>query len=281
MARRASSTGAIIALAEGYRPHAMSRELHIHSLHLYPLKSARVVDVATARVGPRGLLGDRDWMFITAAGRFVTQRSHPQLARLIATPTADGVTLTHPYAGTLQLAAPAVLSPNTPETRRVTVWKRDIEAIDAGEVAADFASRVLDEPARIVAAGSDNFPDGYPLLVCTLASLADLNRRLPEALPMSRFRPNVVLEGAAPWEEDRLRVLRIGGVHLRLVKPCTRCVMTSIDQLSGRKGTSPLPVLQEFRYDENLRGVTFGQNARVVRGAGEWLNVGDTVIAED
>lgn len=258
----------------------MSRELRIHSLHLYPLKSGRVVDVETARVGPRGLLGDREWMFITAAGRFVTQRSHPAMARLIATPTADGVSLSHPYAGTLSLTTPEVLAPTPPVTRRVTVWKRDIEAIDAGEAAADFASRVLGEPARIVAAGSDNFPDGYPLLICTLASLDDLNRRLPEALPMNRFRPNVVLAGAQPWEEDHLRVLRIGEVHLRLVKACTRCVMTSVDQQSGRKGLSPLPALQKFRYDEHLRGVTFGQNARVLRGMGSWLKVGDPVIAD-
>jgi len=258
----------------------VSRELRIHSLHVYPLKSARVVDVDTARVGPRGLLGDREWMFITASGRFVTQRSHPLLARLTATPRDGGVTLTHPHAGTLPLTTPEILSPAACDTRRVTVWKRDIDAIDAGDDAADFASRVLGEPARIVAAGSDNFPDGYPLLVCTLASLQDLNRRLPEALPMNRFRPNLVLEGAEPWEEDRLRILRIGTVHLRLVKPCTRCVMTGIDQATGRKGLSPLTALQEFRYDENLRGVTFGQNARVARGAGGWLTVGDRVIAD-
>jgi uncharacterized protein YcbX len=260
--------------------HGVSRELRIHSLHVYPLKSARVVDVDTARVGPRGLLGDREWMFITASGRFVTQRSHPLLARLTAMPADGGVTLTHPHAGTLQLTTPEVLSPTAGESRRVTVWKRDIDAIDAGEIAADFATRVLGEPARIVAAGSDNFPDGYPLLICTLASLEDLNHRLSEALPMNRFRPNLVLEGAAPWEEDRLRVLCIGDVHLRLVKPCTRCVMTGIVQETGRQGLSPLPALQEFRYDENLRGVTFGQNARVAHGIGDWLTVGDRVLAD-
>ena len=94
---------------------------------------------------------------------------------------------------------------------------------------------------------------------------------------MNRFRPNVVLEGPEAWEEDRIRVLRIGAIHLKLVKACTRCGMTGLDQRTGRRESSPLSVLQEFRYDENLRGVTFGQNARVAHGAGELLRVGDTV----
>ena len=148
---------------------------------------------------------------------------------------------------------------------------------DLGREAARYASAVVGEPARIVAAGSDNFPDGYPLLVCTLASLADLNRRLPSALPMNRFRPNIVLDGTTAWEEDQIKELRIGDAGLKLVKACTRCAVTGIDQQEGRKGLSPLPVLQEFRFDAQQRGVTFGQNARVARGAGSLLRVGDAV----
>jgi uncharacterized protein YcbX len=166
----------------------------------------------------------------------------------------------------------------TPEDwRKVSVWKREIEAIDLGREAARFASAVVGEPARIVAAGSDNFPDGYPLLVCTRASLDDLNRRMPSALPMSRFRPNIVLDGTDAWEEDRIKELRVGPVRLKLVKACTRCSMTGIDQESGRKAFNPLPILQEFRFDAALRGVTFGQNARVESGAGSLLRVGDAV----
>ncbi|MEY2721494.1 MAG: hypothetical protein RL597_939, partial [Pseudomonadota bacterium] len=156
-------------------------------------------------------------------------------------------------------------------------WKREIEVVDLGREAARYASAVVGEPARIVAAGSDNFPDGYPLLVCTLASLADLNRRLPSALPMNRFRPNIVLDGTTAWEEDQIKELRIGDAGLKLVKACTRCAVTGIDQQEGQKGLSPLPVLQEFRFDAQQRGVTFGQNARVARGAGSLLRVGDAV----
>lgn len=252
-------------------------DVRIHSLHLYPVKSGRVVDVDSARLGPRGLQHDREWMFITAAGRLITQRSHPILATLTALPDDTGVTLEHPRAGRLRLARPEPMTTPPDAWRSVTVWKRDIEAIDAGEEAARFASQIMGEPARIVAAGSDNFPDGYPLLVCTLASLSDLNRRLTAPLPMNRFRPNIVLSGTTAWAEDAIKVLTIGAVRLKLVKACTRCTVTGIDQQSGAKGLSPLPVLHTFRFDPNLRGVTFGQNARVDHGVGAILRVGDPV----
>lgn len=254
-----------------------ARDIRIHSLHIYPVKSGRVIDLAMARLGPRGLQHDREWMFITAEGRFITQRSHPVLALLEAIPDERGVTLDHPNAGRLRLERPEPLATAPGDWRTVSVWKREIEVVDLGREAARYASAVVGEPARIVAAGSDNFPDGYPLLVCTLASLADLNRRLPSALPMNRFRPNIVLDGTTAWEEDQIKELRIGDAGLKLVKACTRCAVTGIDQQEGRKGLSPLPVLQEFRFDAQQRGVTFGQNARVARGAGSLLRVGDAV----
>jgi uncharacterized protein YcbX len=254
-----------------------AKALRIHSLHIYPVKSGRMIDLDEARLGPRGLQYDREWMFITAEGRFITQRSHPVLARLKAEPDDLGVTLLHPDAGRLRLERPMPMATTPEDWRKVSVWKREIEAIDLGREAARFASAVVGEPARIVAAGSDNFPDGYPLLVCTRASLDDLNRRMPSALPMSRFRPNIVLDGTDAWEEDRIKELRVGPVRLKLVKACTRCSMTGIDQESGRKAFSPLPILQEFRFDAALRGVTFGQNARVESGAGSLLRVGDAV----
>jgi uncharacterized protein YcbX len=255
--------------------------LRIQSLHIYPLKSGRVIDLQHSRIGPRGLEHDRAWMLVTAAGRFVTQRSHRTLALLCATPDDSGITLEHPRAGSVRIERPGLMATSPADLRQVMVWKREIGAIDAGEAAAEFASAVLGEPARIVAGESDHFADGYPLLVCTQASLDDLNRRLPEALPMSRFRPNIVLSGASPWQEDHIRQLRIGGLRLKLLKACTRCVMTGIDQVTGEKGLSPLPILREFRFDENVGGVTFGWNARLEGSVGGVLRVGDLVEAQE
>ena len=109
------------------------------------------------------------------------------------------------------------------------------------------------------------FSDGYPILVISRASLAELNSRLPKALPMERFRPNVVIDGVDAYDEDRMHELRAGPVTLRIVKPCTRCSITTTDQQRGAvDGVEPLKTLKEYRFDKQLRGVTFGQNVIVV-----------------
>jgi uncharacterized protein YcbX len=110
------------------------------------------------------------------------------------------------------------------------------------------------------------FADGFPVLVCNQASLADLNERLPESIPMERFRPNVVLEGLPAWAEDRIEALTIDGVTLRLVKPCARCTIPSVDQRTGLPSTDPAPVLRQFRFDKTLLGITFGENAVIFTG---------------
>ncbi|MGH8309529.1 MAG: MOSC domain-containing protein, partial [Steroidobacteraceae bacterium] len=114
----------------------------------------------------------------------------------------------------------------------------------------------------------------YPLLVCNRASLTELNARMPEPIPMNRFRPNFVLDGLEPFAEDTIDSIAIGEVVLRLVKPCTRCVTTATDQRTGERSTNPLPVLRKFRFDRKLLGVTFGENAVVERGAGASIRLG-------
>jgi len=247
------------------------------SLHRYPIKSARVIDLDSARLGRHGLQYDRSWLIVDERDRFITQRTHPALARLEAHPEADGgLRLFHPAAGSIVLAPPPALTPPG-DLRRVRVWSREVPARDCGTEAAAFAGRVIDAPARLVAALDATFPDGYPLLLCNAASLADLVTRLPAPIPMARFRPNIVVEGWEPWAEDGVSLVRIGAARLRLVKPCTRCVITSLDQVSGAPGVDPLPTLRGFRWDSALKGVTFGWNAEVSAGAGAVLRVGDEV----
>ena len=120
------------------------------------------------------------------------------------------------------------------------------------------------------------FADGFPMLVISRASLADLNARLQKSLPMTRFRPNLVIDGVDAFDEDRIHELRGDGVTIRLVKPCARCAITTTDQQTGeRDGAEPLETLKEFRFDRALRGVMFGQNAIPIDGVGRELHVGD------
>ncbi len=216
-------------------------------------------------------------MLIDDNGRFLTQRTHPQLARLAADVMGDRLRLQHPDCGELTVALPADLPSPAEPIRRVSIWKRHHDALDAGDDAARYCTRLIGTPARLVSAIDQNFPDGYPLLVCNEASLVDLNRRMRTTLPMNRFRPNLVLRGLDAWDEDRIATLRIGTARLKLVKPCTRCVITSLDQTTGASAEDPLPTLREFRWNATLHGVTFGENAEVQSGSGATLKIGDEV----
>lgn len=266
-------------------------DFRLVSLHVHPIKSCRAIDLHCARIGSVGLEHDRSWMVVDGNGRFITQRTHPALARVAVAITDAGLTL-HAAADTapLHVQRPTADAP----LRRVEVWRDTVLARSAGAAAAEFFSRLLGIAAELVAVGAEtqrtqcnewtegvavpvHFADGYPLLVCNRASLDALNARLPEPLPMTRFRPNLVIEGLAAFEEDAIDSIDIGPVTLRFAKPCTRCGMTGVDQQTGLRANDPLEVLRAFRYDALLKGVTFGQNATVVRGAGESLRVGDAV----
>ena len=162
-----------------------------------------------------------------------------------------------------------------------------------GREADAWLTRALGEPVRLVRAQPQmraanaqyagptpapiGFPDGYPVLVVNAASLADLNTRLPQPMPMERFRPNVVLEGLPAWAEDRIAALTAGPVTLRLVKPCLRCSIPTFDHLTGEPAFNVLPVLKSFRFSRALHGVMFGENAVIEHGTGEELRRGDAV----
>ncbi|MCC6173404.1 MAG: MOSC N-terminal beta barrel domain-containing protein [Gammaproteobacteria bacterium] len=259
--------------------------IRIVSLHIYPVKSCHRLDVAAATLAPRGLEGDREWMVTTVDGRFITQRTHPALARL--RPERIGPRLMLHCPGLDPLELPAAGGTNWAR-RRVRVWNDEVEASVAGEPARAWLHRALGIEAELVRAGEFtqrqpsgpwtggrdtpvNFPDAFPLLVCSTASLDDLNARLPAPLPMTRFRPNLVIEGLAPYEEDAIDTLRFEGCELRLVKPCTRCATTHVDQERGEPTTGPLEALRQYRFDRELRGVAFGQNALLVAGTGRRL----------
>ncbi len=246
------------------------------ALHVYPVKGCRGLEPAAAWAGTRGLEGDRRWMVVDGAGRFVSQRTRPRLA-VVAPELA---------AGALMLRVPgreALVVPLGPDggpagvvaTGQVTVWRDTVAARDAGAAAADWFGALLGETARLVfmpddtrrgvdpdyAAPGDvvSFADGFPWLLISEGSLADLNARLPRPLPMARFRPNLVVSGCAPYAEDGWRTLRIGEAVFRIVKPCARCSVTTVDQETGEPdGPEPLRTLAGYRRVGD--GVMFGQN---------------------
>lgn len=271
----------------------------IAALNVYPVKSCRGIARARATAAARGLaletgrhaVADREWMIVDDRGAFVTQRQQPRLALLVPRLDDDALELSTPGRAPLHVA----LAPARGPTREVAIWNDRVEAHDAGDEAARWLASFLGAPARLVRfdltrerrcnpayAGDSGahtaFADGYPLLVIGEASLADLNARLAAkgspALPMNRFRPNVVVAGLEPYDEDHLDTIAADGVVLKLVKPCTRCQIPTTDQQTAVRGVEPLATLAEYRLDRKLDGVAFGMNAILAEGAGRTLAVG-------
>lgn len=270
----------------------MSALARLHSLHVYPVKSCAGIALDSAVLGTRGIEYDRHWMVVDAAGRFLTQRTHPRLATVRTALGDDALLLAAPGASALSL--PLAAPRGRLAERRVRIWDDEVDALDCGSEAAAWISDVLGTGAAIVrpaeamhrepgtrwrgeVAAPVDFPDAYPLLVCNTASLADLEARMPdgETLTMARFRPNLVFSGPPAYVEDATCEIVGAGWTLRLVKPCTRCSTTAVDPLTGVPGVNPLPVLRAYRFDRELRGVTFGQNAVIVAGVGARLRVGE------
>ena len=259
----------------------------IASLHVYPVKSCRGIDVDSFRLTDTGPEWDRRWMIVTPLGMFITQRSHPAMATIAV--AIEGGLLLLSAAGRATLA---VGLDHGGQSWPVVVWKSACLGIDAGDEAAAWLSEVIGEPLRLVRQDPAqprhantqyapeltpvSFADAYPILMISRASLEELNRRLPAPIPMTRFRPNVVIDGVAAHAEDAMTRFRAGPVVLRGIKHCDRCPITTTDQITGVRDPhqQPLRTLATYRHDYVLKGVTFGQNCIVESGVGQRLAVG-------
>jgi len=257
------------------------------SVHIYPLKGGRAVDLSESAVEPWGLAGDRRWLIVDSDGRFISQREHASLARLVVSyGPGQGITVSSDGFGPLFAATPGAA-----ELLKVTVWRSTVLAAAAGPEADAWFSDYLGQPARLVYLddptrravdpefGADgdvvSFADGYPLLLTNTGSLRQLGEWLTAGgerpVPMNRFRPNVVVAGHEPWAEDRWRRIRIGEVSFRVAKPCGRCVVTTTDQATGERGTQPLKILgARRRFGQSL---VFGQN--IIPDSPGIIRVGD------
>jgi uncharacterized protein YcbX len=246
----------------------------VTDLVIYPLKSAPGCSVASIELDERGPRGDRRWMLVDENGKYVSLRHVPRLCLIAAELTDDGIALTLDGAGRIEVRTPEDGQSGWIEAN---VWSGACRVRVADSAASEDLSRFLDMRCRLAyqpesAAGPDAsrygdfdsqprriaLTDGAPLLLTSMASLADLNARLAEPVPMYRFRPNVVIQGNEPWSEESLRAFTIGEVRFDGVKPCPRCAATTVDYASATKGKEPLRTLATFRKVGS--DVNFGMN---------------------
>ena len=273
----------------------------IARLFVYPVKSCAGVELTEAVLTDTGLDLDRAWMVVDADGQFVTQRELPRMALVRPQLKHYEVVLRAPGMLALHLAIDGVEEPV-----RVRLWDDTVEAFDMGDVAAQWFSDFLGRKLRLVRFDPDHrrlsslqwtgglevpnqFNDGFPLLVIGEASMAELNAKLQGgghgAVGIERFRPNIVLAGLEPQDEDRLDLMRIAAdgqeVLLRPVKPCPRCTIPNVDPATAEVDPQVSDMLQSYRKNDRLQGaVTFGMNAIVLQGADRTLRVGQSVTAD-
>ena len=274
----------------------------IAGLWVYPVKSCKGISLSSSRLAERGLEHDREWMIVRSGGdpaRFVTQREYPRLAQICTALSDSALTLSAQGSEDLHIEFS-----RGGERHAVVVWRDTVSAFDQGDDAARWLSSFIGEALRLVrfdasferfcnrdfagdSGAHTGFADGYPLLVVSSASLNDLNARLEErgqaALPMNRFRPNLVIDGLDAYDEDHLSSLRIGGigdVELQMVKPCVRCQITTTDQQTAVVGDEPLPTLASYRIDADLGNVTFGMNAIITNGVGATIDTGAPIAID-
>jgi uncharacterized protein YcbX len=257
------------------------------SIHIYPLKSGAPLPCAQATVEPRGLQHDRRWMVVDARGKFLTGRQQPRLTLIRAAPADEGLHLAAPGMPPLAVAAPPPDGARLPATlwndalaprladAAAHAWLSELLGLDCRLVYMDTACRRGVRPDYARAGDEVSFADGFPLLLISQAALDALNARLARPVPMLRFRPNLVAADTTPHAEDGWRRIRIGAAEFDVVKPCTRCVFTTVDFERGAFAADGEPLKTLASYRRTSAGVTFGQNL-IPRALGT-IRVGDAI----
>ncbi|MBC7408696.1 MAG: MOSC domain-containing protein [Arcicella sp.] len=251
--------------------------LKLSEIYIYPVKSLGGIRLDFANITTRGLENDRRFMLVDENGRFLSQREHPQLA--IFQTEIEGKFLKITHKKTKQNLTINLSPPSQPSLLSVTIWDDNTTAVESSSEASTWFTQILEIPVRLVYMSEEShrktdtqysltgeeitsFSDGYPILIIGQSSLDDLNNRLENPVNINRFRPNFVFTHGEPFEEDNWHEFTVGNIRFFGVKPCARCIMTTIDQETGeKKDREPLLTLNKYRKAGNK--ILFGQNVLI------------------
>jgi hypothetical protein len=274
--------------------------LRVTGIFIYPVKSCSGYAVSNWGITRYGLRHDREFLVVDQQWSFLTQRAQPKLALVQTFPERDLLRLRAPNLP--EMTFPWFGSPEDhpiESKRSVAIWRDQVEVDDCGDEIAEWFSAHLGCKARLVRMGyryrrlvqpekvpavhqealgirEVGFADAYPFLIISEASLADLNHRLAQPIPMNRFRPNIVVGGALdPYAEDQWQSIDIGSLRFRNGAPCIRCIVTTTDQITLERDPEPLKTLATYRRNSD-GGVNFGMNFFCESSTGT-IRVGDLI----
>ena len=275
--------------------------MKISALTIYPIKALAGIELQRAVVTRHGLQHDRRFMLTDPSGKFMTQRANPELTAFSVQLNGSHLVVTHPAAGSIEFPA----NPREGHSSKATVWDDTVDVTPVSKDVDTFFSDAIGSSVRLVgmpessirqvdqAYGREqdvvSFADGYPILVLGSASIEELNARIAsrgnDPVPVNRFRPNILISGAAPWEEDtgtamHFPALPFPRVSIRLVKPCARCLVIRTDQQTGQRHAEPLETLLTYRKTESK--VLVGMNAIPEEATiGRVIEVGESFTVSD
>ncbi|TLU59956.1 MOSC domain-containing protein [Thalassotalea litorea] len=241
----------------------------VKDLFIYPVKSTQGIAVPHSNVQECGLAFDRHFLVTDTKGKFITGRSKAKMVLIQTRLDANGLILDAPQMPSL----PLQYLEFSDEYHPVQVWGDNFKGQHCSTEADSWLSRYLGVECRLYYFGPNSvrhvnntthpvsFADGYPLLLVSQASLRDLNQRSSEPVSMAQFRPNIVVKGCGPFAEDSWHKIRIGDVEFLVSKPCSRCVFTSVDPITGRRSENKEPLTTLRKYRQGRDGeIYFGQN---------------------
>lgn len=262
--------------------------MRLQDIYIYPIKSLGGIRLSEAKVEIPGFAYDRRWMLVDEKGRFMTQRKHHQMALLQVRLTEGGLVVFQKQRPDQSHFIPFI--PQTDRLISVTVWDDTMAAQIVSDRSNQWFSEALKVACQLVYMPSSteraiddkyavnqetvSFADAMPYLLIGQSSLDDLNKKLTESLPMDRFRPNLVFSGGNAFEEDEWGHVKIGECTFKVTKPCARCVMTTVNQATGKAGKEPLKTLAGYRSVNN--NVLFGQNMIALTLG--YVQIGDEII---
>ncbi len=264
--------------------------LQLSEIYIYPIKSLSGTSLQSAQVLEKGLEHDRRWVLIDEDHVVITQRKHHHMA-LLKVEILDGKLIVNsPLEDLEELFIP--MTPFSGPEVAVHIWGDVTAGIAAPVAINDWFSKALSIPCTLVHMSDTikrpikkewsvndehvSYADGYPYLMIGQSSLDDLNSRMEETMEIQRFRPNFVFTGGSPYQEDRWEgTLKMGTVLFKGLKPCVRCVLTTIDPKTAEKGKEPLKTLATYR--KNDRGIIFGQHLIALEEGA--IHVGDEIFA--
>lgn len=266
--------------------------LTISGIFIYPIKSLSGISLASSNVEKRGLQYDRRWILVDDDNLFISQRDHPDLALLQPAMSEDSMVITQKNDPTVKLQFS--LTPKGTIREIITVWDDTCKAVEVSEEVSEWFTKKLNINCRLMYMPDDSirladpryaintddkvsFADGYPILAISESSMELLNSKTEMEVPANRFRTNFLIKGGHSHIEDELRSFSIEGVEYYGVKPCARCIMTTVDQETSKKGKEPLKSLATYRKQENK--ILFGHNL-IPMNVGS-VKVGDTILVKE